>query len=69
MSKDQSVDRGRWKLRKRSADAVGQFDEETVAFFDEGRHVPSEILVERHVWVPHQGSQVSCPDETECRPV
>ena len=48
MSKDQSVDRGRWKLRKRSADAVGQFDEETAAFFDEGRYDPSEILAERH---------------------
>ena len=33
MPKDQSADQGRRKLRKGSADAVGQFDEETVAFF------------------------------------
>ena len=48
MSKVQRLDQGRWKSRKRSADAGEQFDEETVAFFDEGRHVPSEILVERY---------------------
>ena len=50
MPKDQRVDQDQdmWKFRKGSADAVDQFDEETVAFFDEGRHVPSELLAERH---------------------
>ena len=33
MPKDQSADQGRRKLLKGSADAVEQFDEETVAFF------------------------------------
>ena len=47
MPEDQSVGQGRWKFRKGSADAVGQIDEETVAFFDEGRHVSSEMLAER----------------------
>ena len=48
MPKDQHAYQGRWKFWKGSADAVGQFDEETVAFFDEGRHVLSEIIAERH---------------------
>ena len=33
MPKGQRVDQGRWKLRKGSGDAVGQFNKETVAFF------------------------------------
>ena len=44
MPMDQSVERDMWKFRKGSADAVRQFDEETVTFFDVGRHFPSEIL-------------------------
>ena len=57
MPEDQSVGQGRWTFRKGSADAVGQIDEETVAFFDEGRHVSSEILAERHAQVPHHGAR------------
>ena len=49
--------------------ALVQFDEDTVAFFDEGRsvRVPSDVFAERHVIVPDHpwGFQVSCSDETE----
>ena len=36
---------------------VGQSDEDTVAFFDEGRYmrVPGEVLVEHYAKVPHRG--------------
>ena len=44
MSKEQRVDHGRWDFRKGSADAVGQFGEQTVVFFKEGRRVPIDIL-------------------------
>ena len=44
MAKDQHVDQGRWKFWKGSDDAVGQFIEEIVAFFDEGRHVQVRYL-------------------------
>ena len=58
MPKDQRVDQGRRKSRKGSDDAVGQFVEETVAFFsDKGRHVPSEILAERDAYLPHHGAR------------
>ena len=43
MPKDQRVDQVRLKFRKGSADAMGQFGKETVAFFDD-RHVPSNSL-------------------------
>ena len=50
MPKGQRVEQSMWKFRKGSPDAVGQFNKETLAFcLDEGRHVPSEILAERHV--------------------
>ena len=54
-----NADQGRRKFRKGSDnDAVGQFVEETVAFFsDKGRHVPSEILAERDAYVPHHGAR------------
>ena len=37
---------------------VGQPDEDTVAFFDEGRHVrvPGEVLVEQYAKVPYRGA-------------
>ena len=58
MPKDQRVGQGRWKFWNGSDDAVGQFVEETVAFFsDKGRHVPSEILAERDAYVPHHGAR------------
>ena len=58
MQKGQRVDQGRWKFRKESADAVGQFDEETVAFFsDECRHASNEILVELQAQVHHHGAR------------
>ena len=40
MAKDQSVERGMWKFRKGSADAMRQFDEETVTFFGRGPTFP-----------------------------
>ena len=37
---------------------VGQADEDTVAFFDEGRYVrvPREVLVEVDAKIPHRGA-------------
>ena len=50
MPKCQRIDQGRWKFRTGCGDAVRQFKKEMVAYFNEGLHVPSEILAECRVW-------------------
>ena len=66
-SKGQRVDQGTWKLRKGYAGAVGQFDDETVAFYDD-RHVQVRYLPNGKL--SHRGAhKVSCPDEAKCRPI
>ena len=54
MPRGQRVIQGGRKFWKGPADAVWQFVEEIIAFFDEGRHVPSEILAERQTYFRFQ---------------
>ena len=55
---DQSIDQSRQKVGRDLMTHVGQPDENTVAFFDESRHVrvPGEVLVEHDAKVPHRGA-------------
>ena len=54
---DQGADHSRQELIWDLVTHVGQSDEDTVAFLDEGRYVrvPGEVLVENHAKVPHRG--------------
>ena len=55
---DQSIDQSRQKVGRDLMTHVGQRDENTVAFFDDSRHVrvPGEVLVEHDAKVPHRGA-------------
>ena len=55
---DQSIDQSRQKVGRDLRTHVGQPDENSVAFFDESRHmrVPGEVLVEHDAKVPHRGT-------------
>ena len=58
MREDQGADNGWKKVAWDLVTHVGQSDEDTVAFFDEGRHVrvPGKVLVEQYAKVPHCGA-------------
>ena len=53
---DQGADHSRQEFTRDMVTHVGQPDENTVAFLDEGRYVsvPGEVLVENHAKVPHR---------------
>ena len=55
---DQGIDHDGQKFRGDLVAHVGQSDEDTVAFFDEGGYVgvPGEVLVEHNAKVPHRGA-------------
>ena len=55
---DQGIDQSGQQVRRDLVAHVGQPDEDTVAFFDEGRHVrvPGEVLVEHDAKIPHRGT-------------